>query len=180
MRMVGNVTVAFLSLTDPFTRLFYRSFHRYSQIMRSIVYWHLLLFPSAPTSRTVCTVHSLWLSKPRDSPPLGMDTSEYVICFYHHPFPLLCNWLKIFLCCFPQNLMHLLFQMFSGFPINFFFFFFCEHNKKSMGLYGSYKGNALQIFTKWCTCFSVLDLFSFLLPIQVGMAVDAIMMKLDM
>lgn len=122
MRMVGNVTVAFLSLTDPFTRLFYRSFHRYSQIMRSIVYWHLLLFPSAPTSRTVCTVHSLWLSMPRDSPPLGMDTSEYVICFYRHPFPLLCNWLKIFLCCFPQNLMHLLFQMFSGFPINFFFF----------------------------------------------------------
>lgn len=122
MRMVGNVTVAFLSLTDPFTRLFYRSFHRYSQIMRSIVYWHLLLFPSAPTSRTVCTVHSLWLSMPRDWPPLGMDTSEYVICFYRHPFPLLCNWLKIFLCCFPQNLMHLLFQMFSGFPINFFFF----------------------------------------------------------
>lgn len=122
MRMVGNVTVAFLSLTDPFTRLFYRSFHRYSQIMRSFVYWHLLLFPSAPTSRTVCTVHSLWLSMPRDSPPLGMDTSEYVICFYRHPFPLLCNWLKIFLCCFPQNLMHLLFQMFSGFPINFFFF----------------------------------------------------------
>lgn len=121
MRMVGNVTVAFLSLTDPFTRLFYRSFHRYSQIMRSFVYWRLLLFPSAPTSRTVCTVHSLWLSMPRDSPPLGMDTSEYVICFYHHPFPLLCNWLKIFLCCFPQNLMHLLFQMFSSFPINFFF-----------------------------------------------------------
>lgn len=123
MRMVGNVTVAFLSLTDPFTRLFYRSFQRYSQIMRSFVYWHLLLFPSAPTSRTVCTVHSLWLSMPRDSPPLGMDTSEYVICFYRHPFPLLCNWLKIFCVAFHRISCICFFKCSPVFLLTFFFFF---------------------------------------------------------